>query len=95
MNKEIERSGLLYELIILYNIGIGTCTFRAVGYLAKLLCLPFREMWFTHANVHKTDKQTFPAETRCSKACRDSWIKHFTEGAVYCTCRQERIRMGS
>ena len=37
-------------------------------------------MWFTHVNVHKTDKQTFPAETRCSKA--DSQIKNFIEGAL-------------
>lgn len=42
-----------------------------------------RQMWFTQVSVLKIDKQTFPAETRCSEAHRDSQIKNFTEGTGY------------
>ena len=49
IRKSNGHAGLLYELIILYDV--KGCSFTGytvhVHYLAQLLCLPFREMWFT------------------------------------------------
>ena len=44
-----------------------------LGTTATYACL-FRQMWITQVSVLKIDKQTFPAETRCSEACRDSQL---------------------